>query len=59
MRGWTRPATLESMIAADNTPKSFPAETLTIPVFCEHLVTKRGGWRYGVSTKRYPIQVST
>jgi len=23
------------------------------------LVTKRGGWRYGVSTMRYPIRVST
>ncbi len=46
------------MIAADNTLKSFPAETVTIPVFCERLVTKRGGWRYGVSTMRYPIRVS-
>jgi hypothetical protein len=47
------------MIAADNTPKNFPAETVTILVFCERLVTKRGGWRYGVSTMRYPIRVST
>ena len=51
-------ATLESMIAADNTPKRFPAETVTILVFCERLVTKRGRWRYGVSTMRYPIRVS-
>jgi hypothetical protein len=47
------------MIAADNTRKRFPAETITILVSCERLVTKHGGRRYGVSTKRYPIRIST
>jgi hypothetical protein len=53
-----RPATLESITTADNTPKRFPAKTITILVSCERLVTKRGGLRYGVSTMRYPIRVS-
>jgi hypothetical protein len=47
------------MTTADNTLKRFPAETITIPVFCECLVTKHGGRRYGVSTKRYPMRCST
>ena len=51
--------TLEFMTAADNSLDDFPAETVTILLSCERLVTKRGGWRYGVSTMRYPIRVST